>query len=196
MELQSYWIVGIFWTLYLAIHSILASEIIKNYVKGSFPNLFMQYRAAYNIFALTSLLLFVGYYATIKPTYFYSADHTWLKFLGLVSSTFAVIIVKAAFSKYSTKEFLGLKSESTPTLVTNGIQARVRHPLYSGTILLFFGLLLFMPSLENLASFICVSVYIPIGIYFEEKKLMKQFGDAYQAYRDQVPMLVPRIGKL
>lgn len=35
--------------------------------------------------------------------------------------------------------------------------------------------------------------YIFIGLFFEERALLRDFGDAYAAYRKSVPMLFPRI---
>ncbi len=36
-------------------------------------------------------------------------------------------------------------------------------------------------------------VYLPFGIHFEEKKLRRQFGQAYLEYEKQVKRLIPGI---
>lgn len=36
--------------------------------------------------------------------------------------------------------------------------------------------------------------YVLIGIWFEERDLMAQFGNRYRAYRGQAGMLLPRLG--
>ena len=33
--------------------------------------------------------------------------------------------------------------------------------------------------------------YILVGLYFEERDLVRQFGDRYRAYQRQVPRLLP-----
>jgi protein-S-isoprenylcysteine O-methyltransferase Ste14 len=38
---------------------------------------------------------------------------------------------------------------------------------------------------------IATTGYILIGIYFEERDLVAQFGDRYRRYRKQVGMLLP-----
>jgi protein-S-isoprenylcysteine O-methyltransferase Ste14 len=35
------------------------------------------------------------------------------------------------------------------------------------------------------------TVYVLIGVWFEERDLVRHFGDAYRRYRKEVPMLVP-----
>jgi protein-S-isoprenylcysteine O-methyltransferase Ste14 len=42
-----------------------------------------------------------------------------------------------------------------------------------------------------LALIIGLSAYTIIGAYFEERKLLLEFGDAYAEYRRKTPMLVP-----
>ena len=36
-----------------------------------------------------------------------------------------------------------------------------------------------------------MSVYILIGLYFEERDLVRWFGDRYRAYQQQTPKLLP-----
>jgi protein-S-isoprenylcysteine O-methyltransferase Ste14 len=38
-----------------------------------------------------------------------------------------------------------------------------------------------------------IAIYLPIGIIFEEQKLVKEYGDRYKKYQKEVPMLIPKI---
>jgi len=77
----------------------------------------------------------------------------------------------------------------------HGILRYVRHPLYLGMILALFGVLVYQPTWANLIFLLAASLYIRIGIYFEERKLIGEFGELYRHYRRRVPMLVPHWSK-
>ena len=72
---------------------------------------------------------------------------------------------------------------------TTGILEYVRHPWYSGSILLVwaFGSI----SEVSLVSKIILTAYLIIGTFLEEKKLIHEIGEPYLAYRRRVSMLIP-----
>lgn len=78
-----------------------------------------------------------------------------------------------------------------PELKKDGIHRYVRHPLYSGTLLFIWGLFFVFPMLNNLIAVIMITAYVLVGISFEEKKLLREFGSSYSDYIAEVPMLIP-----
>jgi methanethiol S-methyltransferase len=70
----------------------------------------------------------------------------------------------------------------------------VRHPLYVGIILGLWA----TPrmTVTHFVLAILLTAYIIIGVIFEEKDLMKEFGEQYQAYRKKTPMLIPFFKKI
>jgi protein-S-isoprenylcysteine O-methyltransferase Ste14 len=68
----------------------------------------------------------------------------------------------------------------------------VRHPLYVGWLLTFWA----APVMTAAHLFFAVmsSAYILIAVRWEERDLVSLHGRRYERYREQVPMLVPRLG--
>jgi methanethiol S-methyltransferase len=175
------------------VHSVLAATSVKNFFKKILGKYFRYYRLAYSIFATITLCWLLFYqYSFQSPILLHSS------FLKYFSSIFlllpGLIIMFISIKKY----FLllsGIRSvfEATPPveLKVEGIHRFVRHPLYSGTILFVWGLFFIFPMLNNLIAVVLLTGYVLIGIGFEEKKLIKEFGRKYETYIADVPMLIP-----
>lgn len=122
-------------------------------------------------------------------------DSAWLRYSsGLLLVMPGLLIMFISLKKY----FLllsGIRSvymASAPAeLKIEGIHRYIRHPLYSGTILFVAGLFFIFPTLRNLIAVVLLIGYVILGIVFEEKKLMKEFGENYKEYKLKVPGLIP-----
>jgi protein-S-isoprenylcysteine O-methyltransferase Ste14 len=130
---------------------------------------------------------------TIPKDYLF-ASRGFVRYVSFVCAAFSVIIFKQAFRGYKFSFFIGLK-HGEEEFVTSGILTHVRHPLYSATILIVLGYFLFEPTLATLASALCIFLYLPLGIYLEEKKLIQQYGNRYLQYKKEVPAITPKISK-
>jgi len=76
-------------------------------------------------------------------------------------------------------------------LVTTGLYGYVRHPLYSAGLVFIW----FSPEMtvNRLVLWIVFSFYLLIGAWFEERKLLRDFGSTYAEYKARTPMLIPKI---
>jgi len=81
-------------------------------------------------------------------------------------------------------------------LATTGLYAHVRHPQYSGFVLIMFGFLLQWPTLLTLAMFpVLVWMYSRLSIH-EERETEKAFGSDWRAYAARTPRFIPQLRNL
>ena len=76
----------------------------------------------------------------------------------------------------------------TDRLETTGVYGVVRHPMMAGGL---WFLLTSGPSLNNAVFTVFYCTYMVIGGYFEERRLVRIFGEAYRDYRRRVPPFLP-----
>ncbi|MEQ1586859.1 MAG: isoprenylcysteine carboxylmethyltransferase family protein [Cyclobacteriaceae bacterium] len=191
--MTGYGLLALGWTIYFAIHSVLAADRVKIFFKYLLQGGFRFYRIIYSLLSTVGLLglLFlntvIGGELLINP-------QGIIRYLSLMLATFGVIIVSRAFKEHDALSFIGFSQEEIK-FSRSGILNYVRHPIYSGTILIVIGFFLFTPTTATLLSTVCIFVYLPIGIYLEETKLIQQFGAQYIQYKKEVPSLIPRLNK-
>ncbi len=80
------------------------------------------------------------------------------------------------------------------TLICNGLYGHIRHPIYSGLLLEFFGLILLQPTPPVLLACAIGLSWTLIQARLEELDLLQRLP-AYRQYMEQVPRFVPRLRK-
>jgi protein-S-isoprenylcysteine O-methyltransferase Ste14 len=177
------------------LHSLLASHQAKELTRRRLGERGARfYRLGYNIFACASFLLVLAISALTPDRRLYLVPLPWSG-LMVLGELLAVAVLVIGFRQTDMREFLGLRQASGPletrqgSLVTNGMYRYVRHPLYSAGIAFIW--LLPLMTVNVLAINLALTVYVIIGAAFEERKLLREFGQAYSDYAAVTPMFIP-----
>ena len=78
-------------------------------------------------------------------------------------------------------------------LIRKGPYRYVRHPIYTGLLVMFAGTSLYIGQLRCLLGFPLVAIGFWIKLKQEERLLVRHFPEAYPNYRREVKALVPFI---
>jgi protein-S-isoprenylcysteine O-methyltransferase Ste14 len=176
-----------------AVHSWLASEPVKRAARGLVGDAGDRvYRLAFNVFAGVSLLPILLLARLLPDHALYSVSAPWM-FLMLAGQVTAIVCLAVALLQTDALEFLGLRQlvqrEPRSGLYTGGFYAMVRHPLY------LFGLVILwltpVMTVNVFTLFALLSIYLFVGATLEERRLVNEFGEAYEEYRRRTPMIVP-----
>lgn len=183
-------------SLFGLVHSVMARPAFKRQWTRIVPK--AAERATYVLQSTVLLAVIMLFWQPI-PQVIWSAEG--MAGIALLSIFFAgiVLIILSTFA-LDHFEFTGLRQATCNLLGTSNPTARfrtpllyriVRHPLQLGLLLTFFS----VPEMTGggLLFATVMLAYILIGLQFEERALLRAFGEDYAAYRYRVPMLVPRL---
>lgn len=186
--------------LYGVIHSVLASNSAKAVAARLVGQIACQryYRLFFVLAAIVTTLPVLALVPLLPNRAIYRIPAPWVYFTALIQ-ILAAIALLVGVQQTGAMPFLGLKQilASDPAgaapekLVVNGLYRWVRHPLYTAAFLFLW----FAPVMNwnLLALNIGFSTYLLIGTIFEERKLVEQFGEAYEQYRKRTPRIIPGI---
>lgn len=110
------------------------------------------------------------------------------------------IIVMLAMFLIDHAELAGLKhawyaalrfTAPEPGFRTPLLYTLIRHPMMAGFVLVLWA----TPDMTfgRLVFALIMTIYILIGLHYEERDLVAEFGDEYRAYRRNTPKLLPRL---
>lgn len=85
------------------------------------------------------------------------------------------------------------KTTEYQELVTEGIYSKVRHPFYLSILILFLGVAVIPWNLYGLLFFIWALLAVIVRINKEEGELIAKFGEKYEKYIKETPMLIPKL---
>ncbi len=192
---------AVLWSGWCLLHSVLASLRVRTYVRDRFPDKSRYFRLAYNLVAVITLLPVLAYSFSLHGPVFLQWQGPWVVLQAFMIIGGLILFI-APLKNYDMSRFMGWRQITDgeqhssltdgTTLDTSGVLGYIRHPWYSGAILLIWARDLDMPTL--IVNTI-ITAYFFIGARFEERKLVYELGDEYRRYQQTAGMFLPRISR-
>lgn len=115
----------------------------------------------------------------------------WGMYINIICAVIALFLILNGwyniYKKYWSKE------TGTGSLVKTGVYKYIRHPQYSGLLLLSFGMMAEWATLPLLILYpVIVYMYVRLAKR-EEKDMLNEFGDEYREYMKETKMFIPFI---
>ncbi len=181
------------WVAFGVVHSALASRAGTAFLERRFG---AYHRLVYSGVAFATLAPLLVYSASVRgePILRWQGPLRALPYALLAG---AVALFLAGGRHYSLRRLLGFAQLREAASVGSGAHGRldstgilgvIRHPWYAACLLLPWARDLDVPAL---AASVVFTLYVVVGTWLEERKLVVEFGDEYRAYQRRVSMLVP-----
>lgn len=114
----------------------------------------------------------------------------WMAVAGAASATLGAIVAFAARAVIGRNWGIPGTRQTDTDLVTNGPYKVIRHPIYSGILLMMAGTAIGLTPVWWLVT-VPVAVYFVASARAEEAYMAMRFRDDYPAYRARTKMLIP-----
>jgi len=173
-----YWLVSAFFVKQSATKADWRFAIIWRAIVAVLVIIFFRFNRAIAI-SFFSFLFFRSFLS-------YVIAGTVLTVLGLIIALWARIFLGRNWSNYDT-----YKKEHE--LITAGPYRFLRHPIYSGAILMLIGTFLYYGVLIILIILAIATLFVVWRIWHEEKTMIKLFGKKYTDYMKRTKRLIPWI---
>lgn len=142
----------------------------------------------FNVLVIVPIIILFFSPFEIKITLIKAVAMSVLSIVGLILAIWTMLLF------YRTGKGSPAPWNPIETLIITGPYAYVRNPMLMGVFCLLLAESVFFRSDALFLYFVIFvlinSIYFPL---FEEKALLKRYGDAYRVYKQYVPRFIPRL---
>jgi len=194
---MQYFVLAVLWIAWCVLHSAMISISVTDYLKRRLGQAFRFYRLTFNMVALLTLVPVAMYERAIHGYWAFWWEGSNV-FLQIMLIAIAFLLFLAGARHYDFLEFAGLRQiregisgttlSKTDDLDTKGILGIIRHPWYTGSIVIIWARDL---TQATVVTNIILTVYLIVGAHLEERKLAMKYGQKYRTYQEKVPMFIP-----
>ena len=118
-------------------------------------------------------------------------------FAGCIVAIAFIVLFHRSHRDVGRNWSVSLQMREDHQLVTSGLFAHIRHPMYAAFFLWGIAQALLLPNaVYGPAGLASVALLYALRIGREEAMLRDHFGEAYTVYSARVPRLVPKLGSL
>ena len=176
-------------------HSVMARQSFKSWWTKIIPS--VAERSTYVFFSGIILGIICLFWQPVNGILWH-VDNPTGEFILTAGYFLGWVIVVLASFLINHFELFGLqqvycnlinKVEPSPTFTERFLYKVVRHPLQFGVLIGMWAAPIM--SMTHFMLSTAMSVYIFIGLYYEEKDLAATFGESYKDYQRRVRMLIP-----
>ena len=193
---MKYVILSLLWSGYCILHSFLISTSFTKYLSHLLKKYFAFYRLFYIIISVLLLIPLLNISADSEVIISYPAPWSYVRqvlmYGALLMFFWAFFFDYDSLSFFGIRQIIGFFKKEGPALPgqikTGGLLGLTRHPMYLALIIILWCTIF---TLTGLIINALLTVYVIIGTFLEERKLVLEFGNAYVEYKRQVPMIIP-----
>jgi protein-S-isoprenylcysteine O-methyltransferase Ste14 len=121
----------------------------------------------------------------------------WIEWIGVAVAVAGGALTVAAQMAMGDSWRIGVDESERTALVTSGLFARTRNPIFSAMLLASIGLALMVPNVIALAAVVALVVALELQVRLvEEPYLLATHGPRYADYARGVGRFVPGLGRL
>jgi protein-S-isoprenylcysteine O-methyltransferase Ste14 len=125
-----------------------------------------------------------------------SIDGSVVHVAGVILAAGGIAGVFAAQMGMGSSWRIGVSDEQGTSLVTGGLFALSRNPIYAAMVVAWIGFFLMVPTIPALVGVVLVAIALEGQVRFVEEPFMRRtHGSAYEAYERRVGRFVPGLGR-